>query len=88
LITALDLSSRLRQAEGRFVPDLTVTAANMFHLKELRFGQFKHKEYNLGWGHHHCNTVVGDNGIPKTLKWMQEVLKINGYKVTPPPHRR
>ncbi len=50
--------SRLAQAEGRSVPDLTVTEISLFHIEELRAGQFNHRPYNLGWGHHYCNVVA------------------------------
>lgn len=69
--------NRLPQAIGREVPDLTVTELNLFHIDELKYGAFNHKPYNLGWGHHHCNVVVKDSGIQKTLEWMQEVLDRN-----------
>lgn len=69
--------SRLVQAEGREVPDLTVTEVNLFHIKELRINELNHHPYNLGWGHHHCNVVTKDAGIVSTLKWMQEVLNRN-----------
>ena len=49
----------------------------MFHIQELRTGEFNHRPYNLGWGHHHCNVVVKDAGIQPTLDWMREVLKRN-----------
>jgi hypothetical protein len=69
--------SRLIQAEGRNVPDLTVTEINLFHIRELRTGEFNHKPYNLGWGHHHCNVVCKDSGIIDTLKWMQTIVEKN-----------
>jgi len=69
--------NRLEQAEGREVPDLTVTQINLFHIEELRINTLNHCPYNLGWGHHHCNVVTKDAGIVPTLKWMQEVLKRN-----------
>lgn len=69
--------SRLAQAEGREVPDLTVTEINLFHIKELRYGEFNHRPYNLGWGHHHCNVVVKDSGILPTLQWMKRVIVRN-----------
>jgi uncharacterized protein YnzC (UPF0291/DUF896 family) len=69
--------SRLAQADGRVVPDLTVTEINLFHIKELRTGEFNHKPYNLGWGHHHCNVVCKDSGILDTLKWMKSVIDKN-----------
>lgn len=69
--------NRLAQAEGREVPDLTVTQVNLFHIEELRFGAFNHRQYNLGWGCHFCNVVVKDSGIYPTLRWMQEVLNRN-----------
>ena len=46
---------------------------NLFHLKELRTNEYNHKLYNLGWGHHHCNIVLGDKGIEETLKWMKKI---------------
>ena len=69
--------SRLEQAEGRAVHDLTVTQLNLFHIEEVRLGKLNHRPYNLGWGHHHCNVVVKDSGIVNTLHWMREVLDRN-----------
>jgi len=69
--------SRMEQAEGRAVLDLTITQLNLFHIAELRMGVFNHRPYNLGWGHHHCNVVVKDAGIFETLQWMQEILQRN-----------
>src|SRR5208282_2137705 len=77
--------SRMEQAEGRAVHDLTVTQLNLFHIDELRIGTLNHRPYNVGWGHHHCNVVVKDSGIHKTLKWMRAVLNRNigqGYLPT------
>ncbi len=68
---------KVAQAEGRSVHDLTVTQINLFHIQELRIGQYNHTPYNLGWGHHHCNVVVKDTGIKETLEWMQGVLERN-----------
>jgi hypothetical protein len=82
-LSANGFFNRLEQAEGRDVPDLTVTQLNLFHIEELKMGKFNHRPYNLGWGHHHCNTVTKDSGILETLKWMNEVIYINlkeGYK--------
>jgi len=82
-ISANGFFNRLEQAEGREVPDLTVTQVNLFHIEELRLGKFNHRPYNIAWGHHHCNTVTKDSGIVRTLKWMDEVVKTNrekGYK--------
>lgn len=76
-ISAAGFFNRLAQAEGREVPDLTVTEINLFHIDELRYGVYNHKPYNLGWGHHHCNVVTKDSGIAKTLEWMQQVLDRN-----------
>jgi len=69
--------NRMEQAEGREVPDLTITQLNLFHIEELRYGFLNHRPYNLGWGHHHCNVVVKDAGIVETLRWMREVLDRN-----------
>lgn len=82
-LSANGFFNRLEQAEGRDVPDLTVTQLNLFHIQELRLGEFNHRPYNLGWGHHHCNTVTKDSGIIETLKWMDEIIQTNkkmGYK--------
>lgn len=67
----------MEQAEGREVLDLTITQVNLFHINELRVGVFNHRPYNLGWGHHHCNVVVKDSGIDKTLLWMRDVVERN-----------
>lgn len=83
-LSAKGFYSKIEQAEGRHVPDLTVTQLNLFHIKELRVGEFNHKPYNLGWGHHHCNTVTKDSGITETLRWMSSVVEKNirnGYKI-------
>ncbi|MBO0347692.1 BstXI family restriction endonuclease [Phormidium pseudopriestleyi FRX01] len=76
-LSSYDFCKRLIQATGREVHDLTVTKVNLFHIRELRFGEYNHKTYNLGWGHHHCNVVVKDSGIDHTLTWMHEVLSKN-----------
>lgn len=76
-ISANGFYSKVLQAEGREVSDLTVTQLNLFHIDELRTGSFNHRPYNLGWGHHHCNVVVKDSGIEETLKWMSSVIERN-----------
>lgn len=69
--------NRMVQPAGRVVPDLTVTELNLFHVEELRIASLNHRPYNLGWGHHHCNVVVKDSGVSKTLEWMRTVIKRN-----------
>ncbi|NOH20090.1 BstXI family restriction endonuclease [Vibrio cyclitrophicus] len=76
-LSGMGFFSRLAQAQGREVHDLTVTEINLFHIKELRYGEFNHRPYNLGWGHHHCNVVVKDSGIEETIDWMQSVIDRN-----------
>ena len=76
-LSARGFISRLVQAAGRERHDLTVTEINLFHIKELAYGAFNHRPYNLGWGHHHCNVVCKDSGIDETLEWMQTVLDRN-----------
>ncbi len=76
-LSAYGFYNRMAQAEGREVPDLTVTEINLFHINELRYGDYNHKPYNLGWGHHHCNVVVKDAGIIPTLQWMKRVVVRN-----------
>jgi hypothetical protein len=83
-LSATGFYNRMEQAEGREVPDLTVTQLNLFHINELRIGQFNHKPYNLGWGHHHCNVVTKDMGIFDTLSWMAQVVdknELEGYTI-------
>lgn len=77
-MSASSFCTKIQQAEGRAVPDLTVTEASLFHIKELRTGEFNHQPYNLGWGHHHCNVIVKDSGIEPTLHWLKHVLERNG----------
>lgn len=69
--------NRMQQAEGREIPDLTVTEINLFHIEELRTGIYNHCPYNLGWGHHHCNVVTKDSGIMETLHWLDSILQKN-----------
>jgi hypothetical protein len=77
-IKASNLMSRVVQAEGREVVDLTITEANLFHLRDLRPGEYNHQTYGLAWGHHHCNAVARDHGIVRTLEWMEGVLRRHG----------
>lgn len=77
-LSAQGFLSKMEQAEGRDVPDITVTQLNLFHIEELRAGKYNHKPYNIGWGHHHCNVVVKDSGIIETLEWMKAVVEKNG----------
>jgi hypothetical protein len=76
-LPSIGFFSRVAQAEGREVHDLTVTEVNLFHIREVRYGEYNHRPYNLGWGHHHCNVVVKDSGILGTLDWMHDVLERN-----------
>lgn len=73
-ISATGFCRKIQQAKGRDVPDLTITEVSLFHIRELRVGEFNHRPYNLGWGHHYCNVVVKDSGIEATLDWMRRVL--------------
>ncbi len=84
-VSAEGFFTRVEQAEGRGVLDLTITHLNLFHVEELRVGRYGHRPYNLGWGHHHCNVVVKDAGLDNTLEWMSDVVDKNaraGY-ITP-----
>lgn len=76
-LSSFGFFKRLVQATGREVHDLTVTEINLFHIKEICYGEFNHRIYNLGWGHHHCNVVVKDSGIEETLDWMKGVIARN-----------
>lgn len=77
-ISALGFASKMVQVSGREVPDLTITNTSLFHIRELRPGQFNHRLYNLGWGHHYCNVTVADKGVEGTLDWMKRILEKNG----------
>ena len=61
----LAFAGKIQQAEGRVVPDLTVTEVSLFHIRELRTGEFNHRPCNLGWG---ITTVMSSL---KTLVSMQ-----------------
>ena len=76
-MSALTFASKMSQARGREVPDLTVTDNSLFHIEELRMGKFNHKLYNLGWGHHYCNVTIADRGVEGTLQWMHRILEAN-----------
>lgn len=76
-LTAMGFANRMEQAEGREVPDLTITEVSLFHIQELRYGVLNHRPYNLGWGHHHCNVVAKDSGIIPTVQWMHETVARN-----------
>ena len=76
-MSAITFTSRIQQAKGREVPDLTVTDTSLFHIEELRTGLLNHKLYNLGWGHHHCNVTIADRGVEGTLHWMHQILVAN-----------
>lgn len=76
-LDAYGFFNRKAQAAGREKFDLTITELNLFHIEELRPGVFNHRPYNLGWGHHLCNVVIGDEGIDHTVKWMHSVVEKN-----------
>jgi hypothetical protein len=76
-LSGLGFLTRQAQAPGREVHDLTITEVNLFHIEELKHTEFNHRQYNLGWGHHHCNIVVKDAGIEPTLAWMRSVIAKN-----------
>ena len=76
-LSAKGFFTKVEQAEGREVLELTITQLNLFHIEELRVGRYGHRPYNIGWGHHHCNVVVKDAGIDPTLIWMYDVVERN-----------
>lgn len=78
LVSAAGFMKSSEQVEGRETWNIRITPINLFHIEELRPGDLLHRPYNLGWGHHHCNVVVGDKGIPGTLDWMKRVIENNG----------
>lgn len=70
-------SDRIEQASGQEKFDTTITEGSLFHIAELRVGELGHKPYNVAWGHHHCNVVAKDAGVPETMRWMREVVARN-----------
>ncbi len=76
-LSSMGFFDKMEQAAGREVQDLTVTQLNLFHIDELRIGEYNHTPYNLGWGHHHCNVVTRDIGIEDTLSWMIVIIERN-----------
>jgi hypothetical protein len=67
--------TRMGQANGRAVHNLTVTELNLFHINDLKVNEYNHRPYNLGWGHHHCNVVIRDMGISETISWMKKIVE-------------
>ncbi len=49
-LSGMGFFNRMAQAEGREVTDITVTEVNIFHIKELRYGSYHHRPYNVSWG--------------------------------------
>ena len=76
-MSARHFTEKVQQAAGRERFDARLTEASLFHIAELRVGEFGHRPYNLGWGHHRCNVTAGDVGIQQTLQWMREVIARN-----------
>lgn len=76
-MSAHAFSDRVRQAEGRERLESRITEGSLFHIRELRVGELGHRPYNVGWGHHHCNVVAKDSGIPVTIDWMRDVISRN-----------
>lgn len=76
-MSAEAFTDRVPQAGGREKFDTRITEGSLFHVLELRVGELGHRPYNLGWGHHHCNVVAKDAGIPATLDWIRKVAARN-----------
>jgi hypothetical protein len=83
-IRLAELMTNVEQAEGREVAALRITEVNLFHLTDLRPGEYNHRPYLLGWGHHRCNIAAADFGIKATVEWMAQIVKAHGYKVERP----
>jgi len=73
-----DFFKRIEQDEGRQIHNSTITNISLFHIKCLRPEKIRHKPYNLGWGHHHCNTIQGRKGIKETVESLKEIIKNQG----------
>ena len=73
----MSFGDKMQQAEGRDVPDLTVTEVSLFHIRELRTGEFNHRPYNLGLGASPLQCCRKGFRDFETLQWMREVLLDN-----------
>lgn len=67
----------IQQDEGREVENITITEYNLFHINPLRSGEFNHNIYNIGWGHHRCNTIQSNSTITEALDYIRRVLTLN-----------
>jgi len=74
-LSARDFLCKNEQSEGRESSKNNSTMISLFHIKELRYGEYNHKAYNLGWGHYRCNIIAGDYGIENTLDWLKDVCE-------------
>ena len=83
-IKLAELMTNVEQAEGREVAALRITEVNLFHLKDLLPGEYNHRPYLLGWGHHRCNVAAADFGVRGTVEWMAQIVRAHGYIVDRP----
>ena len=51
-----------------------ISPINLFHINQLKIGEFNHAPYNLAWGHQNCNMICKETGVIETIKWMKEVV--------------
>ena len=67
----------IEQDEGREVEGNTITEISLFHIKGLKSGEFNHAAFNLGWGHHNCNTIQGNKSIDETIISLKKIIANN-----------
>lgn len=65
----------IKQMKGRRVADNTQTAIVLMHIKALTSGKFRHRPYNLGWGHNYCNLIQGNDDISETIKKLKKIIE-------------
>jgi hypothetical protein len=74
-ITPSEFFTKVEQDEGRESTQNTITDIVLMHVDPLFPGKLNHKTYNLGWGHHDCNTFQGNKSIIDTLIRLRHILQ-------------
>jgi len=74
-IDAYKFFEKVVQDEGRESEQNTITEIVLMHIDPLIPGKLNHHSYNLGWGHHDCNTFQGNKSISDTIKRLKVILE-------------
>jgi hypothetical protein len=70
-----DFFKKVEQDQGRESVGNTITEIVLMHIEPLLPGKLNNNIYNLGWGHHFCNTVQGNYSIINTVDRIANILK-------------